>query len=282
MSFSVGILYSVQEFLRFAHTTPLSAELFSKQTRFVLVSPQEILQVSQDCNWVRLTIDGTIVVTERGQIIIEAIDANLRLRLQIEDLISFFRPSWSARIRFGREETIPYMPPDVKQCFVESGLMDPWDDDLIRWWKSEGQVARMRHGDKLAHTGHRAEKLTNEYEGKRTGQSPDWIALDTTFAGFDFLSRCSRADLTELRIEVKGSERPPKNADFVLTRKESDTAKDDKPYVVHLWYVSDNPQLFVVPYPEIAKHIPEDRCSGQWQQTRIPFSPFNVFRVSLS
>lgn len=281
MSFSVGILYSVQEFLRFAHTTSLSAELFAKQTQFVLVSPREILQVSQDCNWIRLTIEGDMVVTERGQKIIEATTSDQKLRLQIEDLISWFRPSWAARIRFGREETIPFMPSDVKQCFMESGLMDVWDDVLIRWWKGESQAARIRHGDKLADTGHRAELLTNEYEEKRTGQPPDWVALDTTFAGFDVLSRHSREEKTDLRIEVKGSERPPKSADFVLTRKESDTASDDKPYVVHLWYVSADPQLFVVPYREIAKHIPDDRLTGRWQQARIPFRPFSAFRVSL-
>jgi hypothetical protein len=51
----------------------------------------------------------------------------LRLRLQIEDLISFHDPAWAAKIRHGRIEALAAMPSNVKQCFSESGLLEPWD-----------------------------------------------------------------------------------------------------------------------------------------------------------
>src|SRR5262249_17231819 len=143
MSFSVGVLYSVQEFLQFAQGNVLSVEEFVRQTRFVLVHPTEVLQAAQDCGWIKLTIDGHIVVTERGCGIIEPPAPELKLRLQIEDLISAYRPTWAARIRYGRKETIYYMPAEVEQCFSESGLLDPWTDELVRWWKLAATAARI-------------------------------------------------------------------------------------------------------------------------------------------
>jgi hypothetical protein len=82
-------------------------------------------------------------------------------------------------------------------------------------------------------------------------------------------------------IEVKGSERRPKEADFVFTRNEYRTAQDSDNYVVHLWFVGDPKLLFVVPFKEVAQHLPRDSGKGAWENTRIPFAPFASFRVNL-
>src|SRR5262249_38882254 len=68
------------------------------------------------------------------------------------------------------------------------------------------------------------------------------------FVGYDVLSRLTSTDPTPLPIEVKGSERRPKEADFVITRNEFRTAQGSETYTFHLWYVSRPPQLFVVPF----------------------------------
>jgi hypothetical protein len=279
MAFSVGVLYSIQEFLQLANSHTLTAEHFTRETRFVLANPVTVLQVSQECNWVRLTVEGNIIVTERGQKITEGSTATFKLRLQIEDLISFHQPSWAAKIRHGRKEALVAMPADVEQCFGESGLLDSWDDDLRLWWLIAGQLARSRHSEKLSQTGHQAESLSCKYEADRTGQVPEWICLDSNFAGFDVLSRRSKSDATPLKIEVKGSGRRPKEADFVLTRNEAETAKVSDEYVVHLWYVGPAPQLIVVPFAEVANHLPDDRGRGSWGSTRIPYAAFSSFRV---
>jgi hypothetical protein len=42
--------------------------------------------------------------------------------------------------------------------------------------------------------------------------------------------------------------------------------------------VSTNPQLFVVPFNEVEKHLPVDQGSGAWEQTRVRYSSFLSFR----
>lgn len=117
-----------------------------------------------------------------------------------------------------------------------------------------------------------------QYEGERTGHDPEWICLDSNYAGYDVLSHLSDADDSPLPIEVKGSERRPKEADFVITRNEVRAAQDSERYVIHLWFVSPNRQLFIVPFEVVAEHLPIDQLDGVWETTRIPFAPFAAFR----
>lgn len=281
MTFSVGILYSVQEFLRFSNKTAVTVQQFAIDDRFVLGNPADILHVSQECNWIRATMEGTIIVSDRGRSIVELEDAARMLRAQIEDLISTYQPPWSARMRHGRAETIPAMPLDVQQCFREGGLMDPWSSEVVKWWDSAAQMSRLRWSERLSRTGRLAEQLTCEYESSRTQHAPQWICLDSNFEGYDVLSQLSEEDKGRLLIEVKGSERRPKEADFTFTRNEYRTAQKSDNYVVHLWFVGDPKLLYVVPFQEISKHLPADAGAGKWEATRIPFLPFEAFQAKL-
>jgi hypothetical protein len=279
--FSVGILYSAQEFLGFAHNNSLSVEQFSKQTRFVLASAENVLQVAQNCQWVRLTPDGNISVTDKGLRIVDAADSPAKLRIQIVDLIDFEKPPWAMKIRHGRQEAIVSLSADagVRQCFQECGLLGAWSDASREWWISTGQLVRAQRQERLALTGATAEKWTIEYESERVGQIPEWKSIESNFAGFDVLSRISVSDESPLRIEVKGSERKPKEADFTVTRHEFRTATLSQNYVFYLWHVATNKQLFVVPFAEVKKQIPTDQNDGRWELTNIPFSSFSSFRV---
>lgn len=278
MTFSVGILYSSHEFLEFAKTNALTAEQFARERRFVLSSPEAILEVAQNCNWIQLTVDGKIRVTERGEKIIGAIEPALKLRLQLEDLISFHDPPWASKIQHGREEALVAMPNDVRQCFEECGLLDRWDSVLIGWWDAAALLARTRRSERLSRTGRTAEQWTFDYESGRTGYPPEWICLDSSYAGYDVLSRLSNSDPTPVPIEVKGSERRPKEADFVITRNEYRAAQGSTGYVLHLWYVSSTRHLYIVPFEEVAKHLPTDRGEGRWENARVPYAPFATFR----
>jgi hypothetical protein len=281
MTFSVGILYSVQEFLKFADGLAISVEEFAKDGRFVISRTDDILRVAQDCNWIRATIEGTIVVSDRGRAIVDVSESSQKLRTQIEDLISTYQPPWSAKMRHGRAETVPAMPPDVLQCFRESGLMDPWLPDVVKWWDSAAQMSRLRRSERLSQTGRLAEQLTCEYESNRTQRNPEWICLDSNFEGYDVLSQLSEYDTGKLLIEVKGSERRPKEADFSFTRNEYRTAKKSDHYVVHLWFIGEPKMLYVVPFQEVYKHLPMDSGDGLWEITRMPFSSFAPFRAKL-
>ena len=280
MAFSVGVLYSAFEFLQFAAVNTFTAEEFSNEKRFALTKPHEILEVAQNCNWIQLTVEGRIILTKRGQAIVESGSSAAGLRCQIEDLIIFHDPPWASKIRHGRKETIPAMPGDVRQCFQECGLLDPWDKDILieEWWGAASIIARTRRGEKLSKTGRTAERWSCDYESSRTGVAPERTYLDTNFAGYDVLSQLSDVDATPLPIEVKGSERRPKEADFVMTRNEFKAARDSQKYQLHLWYVGQPKQLFVVSFDEVAKHLPIDRGEGKWENVRVPFAPFMEFR----
>src|SRR5581483_6154425 len=101
MTFAVGILYSIHEFLDFAQANPIRAEEFAHSPKFVLSSAATILQTSQNCNWVQLTVDGYISLTDRGKKILAATSTEIKLRLQIEDLVTFHRPAWATAIMHG-------------------------------------------------------------------------------------------------------------------------------------------------------------------------------------
>jgi hypothetical protein len=279
MTFAVGVLYSVHEFLEFAESARLTAQAFASERRFVLTQPDLILEVSQNCNWIHLTADGQIRLTERGEKIVKSASAPIRLRLQIEDLIEFHNPPWAAKIRHGRKEAIVAMPNDVTQCFQESGLLETWSDELIEWWDATSLLTRARLSEKLSKTGRTAERWTCDYEQRRTGSSPEHVCLDSNYAGYDILSRVSDLDSSPLPIEVKGSERRPKEADFVFTRNEFQVAANSPGYRIHLWFVSPQPQLYDVPFNEVAKHLPSDRLDGRWETVRVPFRPFLSFRI---
>jgi hypothetical protein len=171
------------------------------------------------------------------------------------------------------------MPPEVNQCFKEAGLLDPWLDPIRDWWLHAGNRAQAQRIEKLTAVGRLAESWTCEYETKRTGKTPQWISLDTTFAGYDVLSCNSATDEIPLRIEVKGSERRPKEAEFFVTRNEFETAMRSDHYIFHLWYVAQARQLFIVPFSELTKHIPSDCGDGRWDASKMRYASFEAYRV---
>ncbi|MGH6922681.1 MAG: protein NO VEIN domain-containing protein [Propylenella sp.] len=279
--FAVGVLYSAQEFLKLTIKHDLHVKDFLDDDRFLLARSKDIIEVIQNCGWVRLAESGHMVVTERGNAIIGCGTTSASLRFQIVDVVACYRPPWSAKLMHGRNEALAAMPPEAMQCFKECGLLDEWNDELTDWWASAGHAARSLQSEALSATGRYAEKLTYEHEKLRIGKEPEWVSRDSSYAGYDVLSWKSPDDDSPLSIEVKGSERPPKQADFVVTRHEAGTAQRIRGYTFHLWYVSDQLQLFVVPFVEVAAHLPTDNEAGRWQQTRIPFAPFREFRVTV-
>ena len=73
MYFSVGILYSAHEFLRFLQRTPGIKNNFPEVFRTFnnVASPSAILEVCQRCEWIRLNLAGDLEVTEKGLAILD-------------------------------------------------------------------------------------------------------------------------------------------------------------------------------------------------------------------
>lgn len=274
MIFSAGILYSSQELLSFVGEKKMSPDEFCSSFRtFAVASAADVLEIAQRCNWVALLMDGTMVVTSRGQLVLGMTSREEGLRIQIKHAIEVFQPAWAQKMRNGREEIRRYLPTEIYQCFDEAGLMDNWDESLIGWWDDLAQAARAKKNDELLQIGRKAERMSWEHELNRTKVQPRWQALESNFSGFDLLSRINEADDGPLRIEVKGTTLSRKEACFYVTRNEWQVAVTSGSYRFHIWLLSHNPPFLIEKdHTEILPNIPSDRGCGQWWNVQIRVS----------
>ncbi len=275
MPFSVGVLYSAQKLIKMASESSFKLEDFLKSfDTFELADTDKILEICQHCNWVKVNNSGVIEVGENGAIIAQYDSAVLRLREQIKSAILIYQPPWAKKLKDGRNEAKKVFPKGVSQCFKEGGLFDDWNEDLIDWWDDLAQTVRAQRNEELLKVGRKAEKLSMDYELERTDQMPIWQSLDSNYSGFDILSVLDSSDLRKKKIEVKGTSLRLKEAYFILSRNEWDTAKKAGNYFFHLWLIKDPPNLIEVDALSIEPHIPSDNEQGSWQQTKIPFNIF--------
>lgn len=274
--FSVGILYSAQEFLRFIKDNPKIDLNFSSQLNtFMLSSPKVILEVSQNCEWIQLNTDGYLVVTEKGEKISSESSELLALRAQIGDLIENEVPTWLPLLARGRAEAKQYLPPDVVQCFTEAGLFsNEITDTIISWWDRYSKISRKSSKDNKLEIGRLGEKYSLNYERHRTKHEPIWQGFESNLSGFDILSRIDQSDSTPLRIEVKTSFAYIDNAVLYITKNEWYVAQNSPNYILHLWLLLPKPKMKIVSVCELEKHIPINNGSGLWESTSIPYSAF--------
>jgi hypothetical protein len=276
MSFSVGILYSAQEFTSYVSNNELAVDEFqSAFDKFSLATPKDILEVTKKCYWVDFLSDGSCKLTEKGEKLLGA-DSAKALRLQICDLIDAYQPPWAAKIPNGRQEAAKFFPDEVHQCFKEAGLLDGWDEEIVEWWDRLSIAFRSHKSVSNLITGRRAEKLSIEHETKRLGFPPHWQSMESNFSGYDILSKSDERSLLNRMIEVKGSTLPKKEAFCFVTRNEWNTAKLSKDYRFHLWCLKGEPILIEVETEDMEVHIPHDNGSGIWETTKVWFKDFKV------
>lgn len=271
--FSVGILYSAREFLEFVSNTPeidLSfPDLFNT---FLVASPKAMLELSQKCEWIRLNVDGKLEVTDRGIQVLNNQQLEIALRVQIGHLIETYLPPWIPLLSRGRSEAQQYLPANVLQCFNEAGLFGAISDDIVNWWDKYSKVSRRASKDNKLEIGRQGEKLTLEYERKRTKREPAWKGFESNLAGYDVLSVISETDIRPLRIEVKTSNSLPENASLYISRNEWNIATTSDDYLVYLWTLQPKPQLTIITITQLQNHIPVNQGEGEWQSTEVPFS----------
>jgi len=200
-------------------------------------------------------------------------DPRQSLRLQVLELVGALRPPWTRLAAQGRSELARYAPEEAVQCLRECGLLDDVDEETVSWWDQiAGERWADRHEESVA-TGRKGERLSWEYEARRTGTRPEWVALEHAGAGYDLRSQISAEDDTPLYIEVKASERPWEYARFYLPRSEWFLQTGCQHAVVHLWSLHGDDVLHAIVGPrQLAKHVADDQGLGEWQVVKIPFS----------
>jgi hypothetical protein len=236
-----------------------------------------VLDATFALRWIEVSPEGLLQTTARGERAMAEPDGRRRLRLLVLDHVEAENPSWLHLAPAGRRETLLHAPTGVRQVLVEAGLAYGEDEEIVAFWDGLAARARGSRDASLLEIGRRGERLTIERETTRTGQLPKWIALDSSFDGYDVLSRVSSADPRRLTIEVKTSERPFSYAAFHLTHNEWDIAQESLNHVFHLWDVSGPlPMLAVLSVDQVSNHIPANSGDGYWESVSIPFRAFTA------
>jgi hypothetical protein len=275
--FSVGVLYSAQEFLDFVeqnHSIDLKfPEIFRT---FSVASSKAVLEVSQKCEWVCLNTSGYLEITDRGRQVLQGRQPDIVLRVQMGHLIETYLPTWLPLLNRGREEARKYLPLDAAQCMREAGLFTGTSDEIVKWWDTYSKLSRRSLKDSRLDVGRQGERLSLQHERQRTKREPVWRGFESNLSGFDILSIVAENDGRPLRIEVKTSNSTLSTAVFFLSRNEWQVASVSDNYLFHLWSLQPKPTLMLIEVEQIEQHIPIDRGQGTWKTVCIPHSAFKA------
>lgn len=154
VTLSVGVLYDIKEFLEDIKRTTITPHEFGEAfPTFRVASGKRVLEMSQTLDWVRLSENKILELTEKGLRIESCKSSAAALRLQLEDFILAKKPPWASLIPKGRAETVQYLDRDAEQCFREAALLDETSDEVVRWWDSLAKAARGQKEDVNLDTG---------------------------------------------------------------------------------------------------------------------------------
>lgn len=271
MRLSVGLLYDSIALLEACRVGPTTgASLAGRNLRLDCAPVQDVCSFAAACSWVALKGEE-YHITDTGLIVLEESKTELRLRSQLADYISTCRPPWGPLIRHGVAEVAQALSIDEFQCFREAGLLNAEEEGAVEWWDQQSVINS--DSDHLLEVGRAGERLSIHFELSRTGRRPRWIAFESNYAGYDLLSIVGRDRSTELRIEVKASERPWESAVMELSAHEWEVALSEGSHQFHIWLLKGR-ELLVLDKEDLSHHIPRNSGRGSWTTTRIPYNAF--------
>ena len=280
-----GILHRVEDLLALLEQNAASEdEIVASfdEEKFRNVAVRDVIAVARTGKWINSGLDGKLVCTDQGRLLLGAISAEMRMRIKVGMLLSVLNPPWAASIVQGRGALVGYAPPEAEQCFREAGLLDGHCEAVVRWWDELAARYREDRAILFVEIGRKGERLSFNYEFSRTGKEPEWTALEYADAGYDFVSRVSDSDSSRLVIEVKTSTRPWETAELFLSRAEWETLQQEPVAFLHLWSIDGYPaKLAVVAIDDLRTHVPDDQGSGVWHRMRCPFAAFAPIAVEV-
>jgi hypothetical protein len=277
MILSPGVVARCFDVLRIAQEHPLPFDrLRHEMPRDTRYDNDGVLKLSQDVGWIRVNDSGLAVLAPAGGRLL-SMDAGgpSRLRRALLDYVEAVRPPWTKLASDGRARTLRFSPPGVAQLMSEAYLAEGYDEEVVEFWDSLAAIARGQTDIRLSEIGRRGERMTLEYEGRRTGVDPIWRSIESNADGYDVLSVVSREDLGQKQIEVKTST-AGLSGSLHLTRNEWDMTEKMRHHEFHLWDIGgiSPPRLAIVPRREMSAHVPDDKGRGCWLEVEIPFGEF--------
>lgn len=284
MLFSPGVAARCFDVLRIAHENPLPLQkLLYELPRDSRYDSDAVFRLSQDIGWIRVNDSGVAVLAPAGVRLL-ALDARGpdRLRRALLDYVEAFRPPWTKLALDGRDRTIQFAPIGIAQLVSEAYLATGYGNEVVEFWDRVAAIARGQVDTRLSEIGRRGERLTLKYEAGRTDVAPIWRSIESNADGYDVLSVVSRADHSQMQIEVKASTSGLAGSAHI-TRNEWDMTATMQHHVFHLWdlRIHSSPKLAIVPWSDMSLHVPEDRGRGEWKEVEIPFAEFEGYFVAV-
>jgi hypothetical protein len=278
ISLSPGLAQGCFELLGITTRNALTfAQIHSSFSQLGSLPSARVVETAQALKWLCANETGIAVLTPSGARLHGLTGYEPMLRQALLDYIDVERPAWVQNATFGRMKVIAFAGNQVGQVFVEAGLADGTDDEVVAFWDAMSAMARGQKNDRLTMIGRQGERLTIAHEEGRTGRKPKWVAIDNNEDGYDVLSIVNVADPRSLSIEVKSSTMGLSGV-FHLSRNEWERAQETENHAFHLWDMRANrePFLAVVPPQEMKDHIPCDHGAGSWESVEIPFKVFQA------
>lgn len=276
LTLSPGVVQGAIELLEISARQQITFAQITESLRTLGNMPVPLVcNISQRMDWVTVGQAGCLEATEAGQRVLDLQTYEERLRQSILDYIAVEKPAWLQSATFGRQRVLRFVGLHLGQVFGEAGLVDGTDPEVIAFWDRLAAAARGRQNDRATEIGRAGERLTFEFEARRTGRRPVWTAVDNNADGYDILSVVDRGDLRKLSIEVKTSSLGVAGS-MHITRNEWDRAADVDNHLFHLWAIKDGDgtRLALVPTGLMALHVPSDVGSGKWESIEVPFHAF--------
>ena len=270
---SPGILVSSHQLLKKMYKYE-NFDVLAQFTRNSSIDGTKTLDVVDTilaCEWIEV-IGKTAKLSLRGIQIAQNFNTAVK-QLMIGDYIRHSKDSWIPLVPRGRKECSPYLPPDVLACIKNAGLLiTPATDNIVLWWDQQAQFIRKEQELAILEIGRVGEKLTLEYERRRTGKDPVWKSIESNLAGYDILSILEKGSTARLPIEVKTSKKPIKTANAYITRHEWEVAIESENHKFYFWQFDGNhKKLATLDVIDLQPNIPNDEGAGVWQTATIPF-----------
>lgn len=278
ITLSPGVAYGCFNLLRIVgeHRLPLS-RVSSEVPRFESLRTEDLLELCQRLNWIRANDVGEAAIAPAGDHILSIGSERQRLRQALIHYVEIERPDWLQLSLDGRSRCMKFGPTGVVQTISEAYLAEGYEPGVVAFWDLLAAIARGQRSAALSAIGRRGERLTLDFEKRRTGRDPVWRSIESNSDGYDVLSVVSATDVARVQIEVKTSTVGLRGA-MHLTRNEWDQTELMARHTLHLWDLRDegSPRLAIVPRSEVEAHVPADTGSGRWKELEIAFAAFEA------
>lgn len=290
--YSIAILLSCLEFINTVNRRPQKLSVFVNRKTYMYTTPARILDNLNKAELINIKHNEIQLCTRSKKYITEIKDFSITLdndnvkgllkKLLKEFLISQ-RFAWLYYLYQGRYECLYKIKDfETKKSIVvtlnQLNLLKETNKEAILWWRDLEKAYNVDKDEKNKNIGRRGEELSRQYELRRVGILPYWESLFSNNSGYDLESIVSKNNKTDLKIEVKASERD--NYTFILTRNEWETALENKNYIFHFWNLAKK-KLLIFTLDKIKGYIPTDNINSKWIKCEIILTKRDIKKFSV-